>query len=65
MKWLEKYKQRKQERVIINTYLETLRQIKNPFKKTFGISKIGDVVHKVEVNGIEIESRDPLFIKEE
>ena len=65
MKWYEKYKQRKQERVIINTYLETLKSIKSPFKKTFGVSKTGEIVHKVEFNGIEIESRDPLFIREE
>ena len=62
MKWLDKYRYRKQQKKIMKTYLETC--IKSPFEK-IGISKVGDVVHKLELNGIEIESKEPIFIREE
>ena len=63
-KWFYSYRYRKWERGLINCYVETLKQIKSPFEKSFGISKIGDIVHKIKVNDVEITSREPLFIKE-
>ena len=64
MKWIERYKQNKREKGLMNEYINILKKCKCSFTKKHGITKIGDIVHKIEVNGIEIESRDPLFIKE-
>jgi len=64
MKWIERYKRNRQEKSLMNEYMNILKKCKGTFKKSIGITKIGDIVHKIEVNGIEIESRDPLFIKE-
>lgn len=65
MKWLDKYRQSKREKNIMSGYMEILKNCRHPFKKICGVSKVGDIVHKIELNGVEIESRDPLFIKEE
>lgn len=60
----QRYKQRCREKGLIDEYISILKKYKRPYIKVNGITKIGDVVHKIEINGIEIKSRDPLFIKE-
>lgn len=65
--WIQKLKEKRQFKKDMKNWINLLAKLpKNPLKKDGrGISKLGQLAHKVNIKNVgEISTSDPIFIKE-
>ncbi len=65
--WIQKLKEKRQFKKDMKNWVNFLAKLpKKPLKKNgLGISKLGELVHKVNIKNVgEISTSDPIFVKE-